>query len=82
MRERVERAIDEVRVSIQGEGGDVELMEVSDRTVKVQLFGDCAPNYLTTFRARIIEALKQRVPEIWSVLVVEAPSDAGILGHH
>ena len=37
MRERVRKAIDDVRALIQEDGGDVELMEVSGKTVKVQL---------------------------------------------
>ena len=42
MREEVQKAIDSIRPSLQADGGDVELVDVSeDGIVKVRLTGAC-----------------------------------------
>ena len=42
MRQKVEAALAKIRPMLQADGGDVELMEVNDGTVKVKLTGHCA----------------------------------------
>jgi len=43
MKERVEAALKKIRPSLQADGGDVELVEVTpDGVVKVKLSGACA----------------------------------------
>ncbi|MFY9134998.1 MAG: NifU family protein, partial [Bacillota bacterium] len=43
MREKVEALLDEIRPSLQADGGDVELVDVTeDGIVKVRLKGACA----------------------------------------
>ena len=43
MREKVEAVLDEIRPSLQADGGDVELIDVTeDGIVKVRLKGACA----------------------------------------
>lgn len=43
MKERVEAALEKIRPSLQADGGDVELVEVTtDGVVKVKLTGACA----------------------------------------
>ena len=42
MREKVEAAPAKIRPMLQADGGDVELLEVNDGTVKVKLTGHCA----------------------------------------
>lgn len=41
MREKVEAALKEIRPYLQADGGDVELVDVSDGVVKVKLIGAC-----------------------------------------
>ncbi len=41
MREKVEAALDKIRPALQQDGGDVELIDVTDGTVKVKLTGAC-----------------------------------------
>jgi len=42
-KDKVEKALQEVRPALQADGGDVELVDVTDEgTVKVRLTGGCA----------------------------------------
>jgi Fe-S cluster biogenesis protein NfuA len=42
MKEDVEKVLNEIRPALQADGGDVELVDVVDGTVKVKLKGSCA----------------------------------------
>lgn len=67
MREKVEKALEKVRPSLQADGGDVELVEVGeDGVVKVRLQGACAgcPMSQMTLTWGVEQALKKEVPEI------------------
>ncbi len=73
MRERVEAALNKVRPSLQADGGDVELIEVtSDGVVKVRLTGACrgCPLSQMTLKAGIEKVLKQEVPEVKEVIAL------------
>ena len=69
MKERVEKALNDVRPSLQADGGDVELVDVVDNIVKVRLKGACAgcPMSQMTLKQGIERYLKKLVPEIVSV---------------
>ncbi len=41
MKEKVEAALAKIRPALQKDGGDVELVNVEDGTVKVKLTGAC-----------------------------------------
>ena len=41
MREKVEEVLKEIRPYLQRDGGDVELVDVTDGVVKVKLTGAC-----------------------------------------
>ncbi|PIU68138.1 MAG: hypothetical protein COS84_01625 [Armatimonadetes bacterium CG07_land_8_20_14_0_80_40_9] len=72
MQEKVKTALEKIRPSLQADGGDVELVEVTDDgVVKVRLTGACGgcPMAQMTLKAGIEKALKEDVPE---VKVVEA----------
>lgn len=67
MQEKVKQALDKVRVSLQADGGDVELIGVDDKgVVKVRLTGACGgcPMASMTLRTGIERVLKQEVPQI------------------
>jgi len=41
MQDKVESVLNQIRPQLQADGGDVELVEVSDGTVKLRLTGAC-----------------------------------------
>lgn len=70
MKEKVEAALGKVRPNLQADGGDVELVEVTDEgIVKVRLKGACSgcPMSQMTLKQGIERVLKQEVPEVKSV---------------
>ncbi len=70
MKERVAEALEKVRPSLQADGGDVELIEVTeDGIVKLKLTGACrgCPMSQMTLKLGIEKALKQAIPEIKEV---------------
>ena len=72
MREKVEAALEKIRPSLQADGGDVELVNVNDGTVKVRLTGACAgcPMSTMTLQMGIERVLKEQVPEVREVVSV------------
>ena len=73
MREKVEKALENIRKSLQADGGDVYLVDVTDEgIVKVKLVGACAgcPMANITLANGIEKTLKQQVPEVKSVMAV------------
>ncbi len=75
MKERVEKILDQIRPSLQFDGGDVELVEVTeDGIVKVKLTGACGscPFATMTLKAGIERILKQEIPEIKEVQEVSS----------
>jgi Fe-S cluster biogenesis protein NfuA len=73
MKEKVESALARVRPALQADGGDVELVEVTeDGTVKVKLTGACSgcPMSTMTLKQGIERVLKTEVPEIKEVVAV------------
>ena len=73
---RVEKALDAIRPALVMDGGNVELVEVTDEgIVKVRLVGACAgcPASTLTLKAGIEATLKEQVPEVKSVENVALP---------
>jgi Fe-S cluster biogenesis protein NfuA len=73
MKEAVQKAIDLIRPSLQADGGDVELIDVSeDGIVKVKLTGACrgCPMSQMTLKMGIEKMIKQQVPNIKEVVAV------------
>jgi Fe-S cluster biogenesis protein NfuA len=73
MREKVEASLGKIRPSLNADGGDVELVEVSpDGVVKVKLTGACGgcPMSQMTLKMGIEKLLKQEVPEVKEVVGV------------
>ena len=73
MKEKVETTLGRIRPSLQADGGDVELVEVSpDGVVKVKLTGACQGCAMSqmTLKMGIEKALKQEVPEVKEVIGV------------
>lgn len=73
MREKVEESLNKIRPALQMDGGDVELVDVTeDGVVKVRLKGACmgCPMGQMTLKAGIERQLKTDVPEIKEVVAV------------
>lgn len=74
MKKEVQKILDEIRPSLQADGGDVELMEVDEETgvVKVKLTGACAhcPMSTLTLQEGIEKILKAQIPAIKEVVGV------------
>lgn len=70
MREKVEKVLEEIRPMLQMEGGDVELVDVTDEgLVKLRLKGACGicPMSTYTLKLGIEQKLKEKVPEVKEV---------------
>lgn len=73
MKEQVEQAMAKIRPALQRDGGDVEVIEVTeDGIVKVKLTGAChgCPMAALTLKQGIERALKKEVPAIKEVVAV------------
>jgi len=74
LRERVERVIELIRPAIQADGGDIELVEVSDDgTVTIRFLGACigCPSSPVTLRVGIEQNLKANVDGVRQVVAIE-----------
>jgi Fe-S cluster biogenesis protein NfuA len=70
MKQRVQEVIDTIRPGLQADGGDIELVDVTeDGTVKVRLQGAChgCPGAAMTLKMGVERTLKRQIPEIKSV---------------
>ncbi|HBC94725.1 MAG TPA: hypothetical protein DCZ10_17965 [Pelotomaculum sp.] len=73
MKEKVQEALNKVRPYLQRDGGDVELIDVTqDGEVKVRLKGACGgcPGAQITLKQGIERVLKQEIPEVKRVTPV------------
>ena len=73
MKKKVEITLEKIRPSLQADGGDVKLIEVSpDGVVKVKLTGACGGCAMSqmTLKMGIERMLQQEVPEVKEVVGV------------
>ena len=72
MNEEVEAILNEIRPSLQADGGDVELVGVNEGMVSVRLTGACAgcPMSTMTLKMGIERILKEKLPEVKEVVAV------------
>ena len=70
MKEQVQDVIDQIRPNLQADGGDIELLDVTDEgVVKVRLQGACrgCPGAAMTLKMGVERLLKQKVPQVTAV---------------
>jgi len=69
LKEKVQKAIAEIRPNLQADGGDIELVAVEDGVVKVRLKGACAgcPMSSMTVQWGVENFLKKKIPEVAKV---------------
>lgn len=75
MRDKVEAALDKVRPLLQADGGNVELVEVTDKGIAiVRLQGACkgCPMSQITLRNAIERTLLKEIPELKGVEPAES----------
>lgn len=77
--QRVEEALESVRPYLGSHGGDVELVEVSDGTVRLRLLGSCdgCPSSSVTLKLAVEGAIETAAPEIETIEVEETSQEAG-----
>jgi len=70
LKEDIERVLEEIKPSLQADGGDVELVSIEDGVVKVRFLGGCSgcPFRAITLKTGIERYLKQRLPEVKEVI--------------
>jgi Fe-S cluster biogenesis protein NfuA len=70
---KVQKALDEIRPSLQADGGDVKLVAVEKGVVKVRLQGHCVgcPMSALTLKQGVETHLKKRVPEVVKVEAIQ-----------
>ena len=69
---RVEAVLAEVRPALNSDGGDVELVEIVGKSVKVRLVGACqgCPSAALTLRFGIEKRLREEIPEFEDLIPV------------
>ena len=73
-RNKVVKAIEQIRPMLQNDGGDIELVGTDeDKTVRVRLQGACrgCPGAAMTLKMGVERILKQQVPEVKEVKAVQ-----------
>lgn len=76
--EGVEQALHQLRPFLEADGGDMQLVEITDDyVVKVKLLGACKSCSMSmmTLKAGLEQAVKKQVPEIQSVEAVEVETE-------
>lgn len=72
MRKKIEKALENIRPTLQADGGDIKLISIEDGIVKVRLTGACGgcPMSQMTMTQGVERAIKKTVPEIKKVIAV------------
>ena len=70
---KVRKALEEIKPSIQADGGNIELVAIENDTVKVRLQGACVgcPMAALTLKQGVERLIKAKVPEIRKVEAVQ-----------
>lgn len=70
---KVMEALESIRPFLNGDGGDIELVDVKDNKVFVKLQGNCngCPMSFSTMKLGVENTIKQYAPEIEEVLSVD-----------
>lgn len=71
-KDKVEAALEKIRPFLVADGGNVELIEITDGTVKVKLTGACGgcAMALYTLKGAVERVVKSDVPEVKEVVSV------------
>ena len=78
----IEKALDEIRPFLQSDGGNIELVDVKNDTVKVRLLGnciDCSGNQMT-LKNGVEMTIKKHAPSIQSYKRRMIDTDIAVIG--
>jgi len=69
IKEKVQKALGEIRPQLQADGGDIEFVDVKNGVVQVKLKGACAgcPMSTMTIQMGVESYLKKKIPEVTRV---------------
>ena len=73
IQEKVEQALENIRPYLKSDGGDIQLLEVTeDMVVKVKLLGACenCKMSMSTMKAGVESTIRLAVPEVKEVVAV------------
>lgn len=72
LKSKVQEALNKIRPMLQADGGDIELIDVVGKVVKVKLTGacGCCPMSQMTLQMGVQRAIKEVIPEIEKVEAV------------
>ena len=71
---KIETALDTIRPFLQKDGGDIEIVDITDdMTLRVRLLGNCetCPMSFSTMKAGVEESVRKVIPQIISVIAVD-----------
>lgn len=70
---QVRAILDKIRVFLQADGGDIELVGIEGRDVKVRLQGACkgCPGAAYTLKMGVEAALRREIPSLGNLIPVE-----------
>ena len=71
---RINKAIESIRPYLKTDGGDIELVDVSDDlVVKVKLLGACngCPFSVQTLKAGVEEAIRKELPNLKGIIAID-----------
>ena len=73
MKDKIEKALDEIRPFLQSDGGNIELISFTEKEVKVRLLGNCISCTVNqmTLKNGVEMTIKKHLPEIEKVTSVE-----------
>ena len=72
IKNNIENALDEIRPFLKNDGGDISLVGVEDKTVKVKFEGACSTCTVNqmTLKSGVEMIIKEHVPHIENVISV------------
>jgi len=73
---KLDRALDSVRPHLKVDGGDIEIVDITDEMIaQIKWLGNCEFCSMTsmTMKAGIQETVRQQMPEIKGVVAINGP---------
>jgi Fe-S cluster biogenesis protein NfuA len=69
MKDRILAVLDEIRPTLQADGGDIEFIDFNEGVVLVRMRGACGscPMSMVTLKQGVEARLKSRIPEVLRV---------------
>lgn len=69
MKDRILAVLDEIRPTLQADGGDIEFIDFNDGVVIVRMRGACGscPMSMVTLKQGVEARMKARIPEVLRV---------------